>query len=94
MLFNSYAFLLFFPLVVGVFYIIPQKMRNIWLLVASYYFYMCWNVKYTLLLFISTFVTYVSGILIERVKQNERIRISRQRYLKWIVAGSFTAVAV
>ena len=64
MLFNSIDFLLFFPVVVMIYYIIPQRIKYIWLLAASYYFYMNWNVKYVLLLFSSTIVTYVCGRLI------------------------------
>ena len=39
MLFNSIHFLWFFPVVCLVFFIIPQRLRWLWLLVASYYFY-------------------------------------------------------
>lgn len=59
----------------------PKKIRYIWLLVASYYFYMCWNAKYVLLIFASTFITWLSGLLISKYK-NMRIK-------KGIVALSF-----
>ena len=66
MLFNSISFLVFFPLVTAVFFVIPQKCRPLFLLAASYYFYACWSAKYLLLLLASTLVTYVSGLLISR----------------------------
>lgn len=66
MLFNSFDFLLFFPAVVLVYFLIPQKVRYLWLLVASYYFYMCWNPKYVLLLLFSTGVTYLGALAIEK----------------------------
>ena len=66
MLFNSYDFLIFFPIVTLVYFLIPHKIRYIWLLITSYYFYMCWNAKYALILVLSTFVTYISGILISK----------------------------
>lgn len=66
MLFNSFDFLIFFPAVVLVYFLIPQKVRYIWLLITSYYFYMCWNPKYVLLLLFSTGVTYLGGLAIER----------------------------
>ncbi len=66
MLFNSFNFLLFFPAVVLVYFLIPQKVRYLWLLGASYYFYMCWNPKYVLLLLFSTAVTFWGGLAIER----------------------------
>jgi D-alanyl-lipoteichoic acid acyltransferase DltB (MBOAT superfamily) len=71
MIFNSLKFLLFFPFVVLFYFILPHKMRWIWLLIASYFFYMCWNVKYSVLLFISTLITYLSGLLIARSEQIE-----------------------
>ena len=43
MLFNSLSFLIFFPVVVGIYFIIPRKVRWVWLLIASYYYYMSWN---------------------------------------------------
>ena len=35
MLFNSVSFLLFFPLVLAVHFILPRKVRYLWLLAAS-----------------------------------------------------------
>lgn len=66
MLFNSINFLFFFPVVVFIYFIVPKKLRYIWLLLASYYFYMSWNPKYALLIFISTLITWLSGLLIEK----------------------------
>lgn len=70
MLFNSLHFLIFFPIVVGIYYLIPNKMKNFWLLLSSYYFYMCWNAAYALLLLFSTVVTFVSGIVMEKIKHS------------------------
>lgn len=67
MAFNSLHFLVFFPVVVLIYFIIPQKIRYIWLLVSSYYFYMCWNAKYALLILFSTIATYLCGLLIHGV---------------------------
>lgn len=82
MLFNSYNFLIFFPIVVLIYYMIPVKIRWCWLLAASYYFYMGWNAKYALLLLASTAITYISGLLIKRFEQKIVLR-------KWVVALSF-----
>ena len=68
MLFNSIEFLIFFPITVFVYYVLPPKVRYIWLLVASYYFYMQWNPAYVLLLFSSTIVTYVGGLILEKTE--------------------------
>ena len=72
MLFNSYGFIGFFPLICVLYWAIraiggAQRtlyFRNMLLLVGSYYFYMCWQPKYAILLFVSTFVTYSAARLI------------------------------
>ena len=61
MLFNSLQYMIFFPLVVGLFYLIPRQYRWILLLAASYFFYMSWKVEYIFLIIASTLVDYVSG---------------------------------
>lgn len=61
MLFNSLDFLLFFPAVTLVFFLIPSRLRYLWLLGASYYFYMCWSPRYALLMLFSTAVTWLGG---------------------------------
>ena len=42
---------------------------------TSYYFYMSWNALYALLLFSSTFITWVAGLLVERC--GERIKLKK-----------------
>ena len=69
MLFNSVDFLIFFPIVTLIYFIVPKKLRYLWLLAASYFFYMCWNAKYAGLLFLSTFTTWGAGWLVHRAKQ-------------------------
>ncbi|MEG2928101.1 MAG: MBOAT family O-acyltransferase [Oscillospiraceae bacterium] len=68
MLFNSVSFLIFFPIVVLVYFILPKMVKNIWLLVASYYFYMCWRPEYALLILFSTVTTYLASIAIDKVQ--------------------------
>ena len=82
MIFNSTDFLIFFPIVTLIYAIIPKKVKYIWLLVASYYFYMCWNAKYALLIAISTIVTYAAALAVEKVQE--------KKTKKWIIAGGFT----
>ena len=89
MLFNSIDFLIFFPIVVTVYFVIPQKVKTIWLLAARYYFYMSWNAKYAILIITSTIITYVSGLLIEKVKRAELEALRKEKYLKAVVACSF-----
>lgn len=89
MLFNSIEFLIFFPIVLLVYFIIPKKIKYIWLLVASYYFYMCWNAEYALLILFSTAVTYASGLLISKQNASDGDSEKIVKRKKWIVALSF-----
>lgn len=66
MLFNSFSFAVFLPVVFAVYWIIPNKYRWILLLISSYYFYMSWNVKYVLLILFTTGVSYFAAILLEK----------------------------
>ncbi|MBF0485115.1 MAG: MBOAT family protein [Candidatus Omnitrophica bacterium] len=66
MLFNSLHFLIFFPLVVILFFFLPFRFRLIFLLAASYYFYMAWKPVYILIIIVSTLGTWASGLWMER----------------------------
>ncbi|MDE6810749.1 MAG: MBOAT family protein [Muribaculaceae bacterium] len=72
MLFNSFEFLLFFPIVVLLYWILPYKFRNPMLLVASYYFYMNWEPVYALLILFSSITTWGCGLLITRSQYNNQ----------------------
>lgn len=69
--FNSFSFLLFFPTVLAVYFIVPGRVRYLWLLAASYYFYMSWNRVYVLLLVFSTLVTWLGGLAVARLRGEE-----------------------
>jgi len=71
MLFNSLQYILFLPIVIGMYFLLPHKFRWMLLLAASYFFYMCWNVSYAALIAISTIITFASGLLINR--ENARL---------------------
>jgi alginate O-acetyltransferase complex protein AlgI len=77
MVFNSIKFLFFFMIVVSVYFTIPHRFRWVWLLAASYYFYMLWKPAYILLIVITTAVTYYAGI---RMGQTD-LRSKRKRFL-------------
>ena len=68
MLFSSYSFLFFFPLVLILVGVLPVKWRNPLLLLASYFFYSCWSRRYCLLLLGCTAVAYFAGRLLEKRK--------------------------
>ncbi len=75
MLFNSIEFIIFFPIVVAAYFLMAQRFRWILLLVASYYFYMCWDYKYIVLIMFSTVVDYTAGILMHRTDKVRRRKL-------------------
>lgn len=75
MLFNSVDFLLFFPVVATLYFIIQHQYRWVLLLFASYYFYMAWNPLYALLIAFSTLIDFSSGILLEKSQNKYQKRL-------------------
>ena len=75
MVFNSFSFAVFLPIVFILYWIIPSKYRWGILLVSSYYFYMSWNAKYVLLILFTTAVSYTSAVAMERVKHKSKKKI-------------------
>lgn len=68
MLFNSVAFLLFFPTVFALYWTVcagSKKAQNSLLIVCSYFFYACWDWRFLFLLIFSTVLDYASAIVIE-----------------------------
>jgi len=65
MLFNSLGFLIFLPVVFALYWLVNKKslqLQNIILLVASYFFYACWDWRFLFLLLFSTALDYFTGI--------------------------------
>jgi len=66
MLFNSLHFLVFLPLVVGLYYLLVPRYRWLLIFAASCYFYMAFVPKYILILFLIIIIDYCSAIAIEK----------------------------
>jgi len=64
--FNSIEFLIFYPIVLLLNYIVPLKYRWIALLAFSYYFYMSWNPSLIFLILFTTLVSWVCSLIIEK----------------------------
>ena len=78
MLFNSYEYLFFFPIVSLLYFVIPRNnWRIIFLLLASYFFYMCWNPVYIVLIFASTVIDFFIGKSIE----NADSKVQKRKFL-------------
>lgn len=72
MLFNSWEFLFFFPIVTVLFFITPHKARWFVLLTASSVFYSYFIPAYLLILFFTIAVDFAAGIFIEESKRNKK----------------------
>ena len=71
MIYNSFNFIILFPLIFILYYAIPakyQKARNIFLLAVSYLLYLQWKPVYALILLGVTGVTYYSALIVTKVK--------------------------
>jgi len=78
MLFNSVDYLIFFPVVVALYFAIPSKWRWAFLLIASYYFYMCWKAEYVILILFTTLVDYFAALKMGQAT-------SRKKKKPWLV---------
>lgn len=72
MLFHSWQYLLFLPVVIGLFNLLPLKLRPYLLLLASYGFYASWNVAYLSLIVLSTSIDYFCALGMESGKKKYR----------------------
>lgn len=83
MLFNSVEFLLYLPVVFLLYWFVfkPLRWQNLFVVVASYVFYGWWDWRFLLLIALTTFCSYLSGILLERHE-------GKRSTQKWISAGN------
>ncbi len=73
MLFTSLDYLLFLPVVVTLFWILPLKFRLPMLLAASWFFYMCWNPAFIALIVGMTAFNYYFGKLLNNADQHKKL---------------------
>ena len=87
MLFNSLQFVVFFPIVIILYFIIPHNKRWILLLIASYYFYMCWKVDYIILIMISTLIDYVCSNKMSKINEKPKRK-------KWLLISILSNLGI
>lgn len=71
MIYNSFNFIVFFPIIFLGYYLIPgrfHRVRNLYLLLVSYLIYLNWIPAYALILLGVTLVTYAGAYVIEKKK--------------------------
>ena len=88
MLFNTLPFMIFFPVVTLVYYLLPFKWRWCWLLAASCFFYMWFKPVYILILLTTIVIDYSAALMIERTREHPRKRKG------WLVASIVSTLVV
>ena len=90
MSFNSLVFLIYLPIVLLLYYGLPHKFRWIMLLVASYFFYAYFDFKLVFLILLTTGVSYLGGLLIERTNN----QLHKKLYCIVAVGVSLAVLAI
>lgn len=81
MVFSSYVFLFgFLPIFLGVYYLLPSRVRSAWILFASYVFYGWWRLDFLGLLVAVTVGSYACALLMEQA-------VTRPKKKMWLWAG-------
>lgn len=86
MVFSSIMFLFtFLPIFLIIYFAVPSKFRNTILFLSSLIFYAWGEPKYVLIMIFSTIVDYTHGLLVDKFKREEKIKLA-----KLVVASSVT----
>ena len=84
MVFSTPLFLFYFlTIVLMVYYLVPLRLRNGVLMLASLFFYYWGEQGYTVIMLLSTFIDYTHGLLVRRFKSQ-----GKDRYARLAVASS------
>lgn len=70
--FNSVEYMLFLPVVALLYFAVPKKFKNVYLLLLSYYFYWCSEARFFILLPAVTLLTYFGGLLLDKTQGKKR----------------------
>lgn len=90
MIFNSLEFAVFLPIVLAVYYVLSTRAQNVWILIASYFFYGWWDARFLLLLIVSTLVNHWCA---RRIHASD-VQTLRKRYLALSVATNLGILGV
>lgn len=97
MAFNSFQFWLIYPLIFGLYWLIPSawnNVRKVFLLLTSYLLYMNWKPAFALVLLGVTLVTYWGGHLLSlefkvdslKSVDSEKLKVKKRKRLVWCFA--------
>ena len=89
MLFNSFEFFLFLPLVLGLYYVLRPRAQNAMLVLASYFFYGWWDWRFCGLLAVSTIVDYACGLGIAKYPGRKKAMVTVSVLVNLGILGFF-----
>jgi len=76
MLFSSITFIYYFlPIVLGIYFIVPKNLKNIFLLLSSFIFYFWGEPKYSILMLLMTFIGYLGGRLLNKYRDTKKGKV-------------------
>ena len=80
MIFNSFEFLLFLPIVFTIYWLLSNKLKlqNAFVVIASYFFYGWWDWRFLLLIAFTSACSFASGLLIEKTGKNDNLYEQKQ----------------
>lgn len=84
-LFYNYSFFLFFFCTFTIYWLTPQKFRNGFLILASYYFYSSWSIKYLALIIFSTGINYFFS---KKIYNNKKNNFKLAQKILWFAIAS------
>lgn len=94
MLFNSFEFAFFLPIVFLLYWFVfkPRRLQNLFLVVASYVFYGWWDWRFLFLIAITSACSYASGLLLEHYegrRKAQKIVSASNIVLNLLILGVF-----
>ena len=81
MIFNSFEFLLFLPVVFAGYWLLRGrlKLQNAFVVIASYFFYGWWDWRFLFLIAFTSACSYASGLLIDKCRSNNNLDETKQK---------------
>ncbi len=91
MVFNSVEFLIFLPIVFGLYWCMARWVRwqNLLIVVASYVFYGWWDWRFLALIALTSVASYASGVLIEQHRGHGKIISAANIVLNLLILAFF-----
>lgn len=79
MSFTTALFWIFILIGVVIYYILPSKVRWVWLLVLSYLYYFSFNVKNSLFMVAASLVIYLAALAMERIQDRSDVYLKEHK---------------